>query len=113
MKAAWFYGPKSKFKQAVTFVNETVHANDFAEIYENNLAPLHDWIPGWVDTRHVKHDWRKNYKPYNGVWSTDQGKKLEKLLLNCRSQCWDCHECERVFGFQDIDSALQIRKNYE
>ena len=36
--------------------------------------------------------------------------KLEKLLKNCRNQCWDCHECERTFGFQDVDSALQLRK---
>lgn len=114
MKACWFYNPSnSKFKQTVSFVNETVYANDFAEIYNANLAPLHDWIPGWIDTRHVKHDWQKTYKPYTGVWTTNEGKKLEKLLLNCRSQCWDCHECERVFGFQDIDSALQIRKNFQ
>lgn len=114
MKACWFYKPaNSKFKQEVTFVNDTVYANDFAEVYNNNLAPLHEWIPGWIDTRHVKDDWQKTYKPYNGLWLTEPGKKLEKLLLNCRSQCWDCHECERTFGFQDIDSALQIRKNFQ
>lgn len=112
MKAAWFYGPKSKFKQAVTWAHETVYADNFQDVIDNNLGPIHDWIPGWVDTRNVKNDWRKTYKPYDGIWSTDPGKKLEKLLLNCRSQCWDCHECERTFGIQDIDSALQIRKNY-
>lgn len=113
MKAAWFYGAPSKFKQAITFVEDTVFCDDFNEIIENNLGPIHDWIPGWVDTRYVKQDWRKTFKPYTGVWATEPGQKLEKLLTNCRSQCWDCHECERTFGMQDIDSALQMRKNFQ
>ena len=112
LKAAWFYGPQSKFKQATSEVGKTVYANDFNEIMENNLGPIHDWIPGWIDTRYTTEDWHTTYKPYDGIWSTDPGQKLEKLLLNCRSQCWDCHECERTFGMQDIDSALQMRKNY-
>jgi len=112
MKASWFYGPPSKFKQAISLPGDTVYCDDFNEIIENNLGPIHDWIPGWFDTRYTRNDWRKTYKPYNGIWNTDPGKKLEKLLLNCRSQCWDCHECERTFGMDDIDSALQIRKNY-
>ena len=112
LKAVWFYGPPSKFKQAVSEAGKTVYANDFNEVIENNLGPIHDWIPGWIDTRYDKNDWRLTYKPYTGIWSTEPGKKLEKLLLNCRSQCWDCHECERVFGMQDIDSALQMRKEF-
>jgi hypothetical protein len=112
MKAAWFYSPPSKFKQAITMAGQTVYANDFNEIAENNLVPMHDWVPGWIDTRYTKDDWRKTYKPYTGIWATEPGQKLEKLLLNCRSQCWDCHECERTFGMQDIDSALQMRKEF-
>ena len=112
MKAAWFYDPPSKFKQAISLPGDTVYADDFNEIAENNLVPIHNWIPGWIDTRYTKNDWRKSYKEYNGVWSKPEGKRLEKLLLNCRSQCWDCHECERTFGCEDIDSALQIRKNF-
>jgi len=112
MRAAWYYSPPEKFRQSTSAVGETVYANDFNEIVENNLGPIHEWIPGWIDTRYTKEDWRTTYKPYTGIWSTDPGKKLEKLLLNCRSQCWDCHECERTFGFQDIDSALQLRKGF-
>ena len=112
MKAAWFYAPPSKFDQAITEAGKTIFANDFNEIVENNLMPIHDWVPGWIDTRYTKEDWRTTYKGYKGIWSTDPGQKLEKLLLNCRSQCWDCHECERTFGCQDIDSALQMRKNF-
>lgn len=112
MKACWYYAPPSKFKQAISFAGETVYADDFNDIVNNNLAPIHDWVPGWIDTRYTKEDWRKKYKQYTGIWSTAPGKRLEKLLLNCRSQCWDCHECERTFGFQDVDSALQMRKNF-
>ena len=84
--------------------------SDYKEIMDNNLAPIHEWIPGWIDTRYSKKDWRSTYKPYDGIWSKPEGKKLEKLLTSCRNQCWDCHECERTFGFEDIDSALQLRK---
>ena len=113
MKACWFYQPElGKFKQAQSLVNETVYADNFSDIYKNNLVPLHDWIPGWIDTRHVQDNWVNTYTKYTGIWETEPGKKLEKLLLNCRSQCWDCHECEHVFGMQEVDSALQMRKEY-
>lgn len=112
LKAVWYYGPTSKFNQSTSGPNQTIYADDYHEIVENNLAPMHDWIPGWIDTRLQKVNWRETYKPYTGIWSTEPGQRLEKLLLNCRSQCWDCHECERTFGIQDIDSALQIRKNF-
>jgi hypothetical protein len=110
MKAVWYYDNFSKFKQSVSIVGKTVYADDFKEVYDNNLAPIHSWIPGWIDTRYTKEDYKTNYKEYKGIWSTDSGKRLEKILRTCRNQCWDCHECERTFGMQDVDSALQIRK---
>jgi hypothetical protein len=111
MKSVWYYNDTSKFKQLTSPVNSTVYANDFAEIAANNLVPMHAWIPGWIDTRWIREDYKTTYQPYTGIWSTEQGQRLEKLLTNCRNQCWDCHECERTFGMQDIDSALQIRKS--
>ena len=110
MKATWYYEDTSKFKQSISIAGKTVFADDFSEIVENNLGPIHCWIPGWIDTRYTKEDWRTTYKPYTGIWSTDRGQRLEKILRTCRNQCWDCHECERTFGMQDIDSALQLRK---
>ena len=74
--------------------------------------PIHDWIPGWIDTRFTKNDYKTSYKGYTGIWSTNKGKRLEKILSTCKNQCWDCHECERTFGTQDIDSALQFRKTF-
>ena len=115
LRATWYYdnSPAGKFVQSTSAVIDTIYADDYNDIVKNNLTPMHNWIPGWIDTRHTKQDWRTTYQPYTGIWSTEPGKKLEKLLLNCRSQCWDCHECERTFGIQDIDSALQIRKNFQ
>jgi hypothetical protein len=110
LKAVWFYKDGERFKQTIKFAHESVYADNFEAIVENNLAPIHDWVPGWIDTRNVKDDYKVTYKGYNGIWSTDGGKRLEKLLTSCRNQCWDCHECERTFGVRDIDSALQIRK---
>lgn len=110
MKAVWYYNDDSKFKQSISVAGQTIYANDFQEIVDNNLGPIHNWIPGWIDTRYTKDDWRTTWRGYNGIWSTDGGKRLEKILRTCRNQCWDCHECERTFGFQDVDSALQLRK---
>ena len=110
MKAVWYYDDINKFKQSISFAGKTVYADDFNEVIENNLGPIHNWIPGWIDARHTKEDWHKTYRPYIGVWATEPGKRLEKILRTCRNQCWDCHECERTFGFQDVDSALQLRK---
>lgn len=113
MKAVWYYDNISKFKQSISLAGQTVYADDFSDVVENNMAPLHNWIPGWIDTRHTKEDFRTTYKPYTGIWSTEPGKRLEKILKTCRNQCWDCHECERTFGFQDVDSALQLRLRNE
>lgn len=110
MKAAWYYDDINKFKQSISIVGKTVYADDFNDVVANNMAPLHNWIPGWIDTRYTKEDYKTTYKPYTGIWSTEPGKRLEKILKSCRNQCWDCHECERTFGFQDVDSALQLRK---
>lgn len=110
MKAVWYYDGNNKFKQSVSFVGKTIYASEFQEIVDNNLGPIHDWIPGWIDTRVTKEDWRTTWRGYDGIWNTDGGKRLEKILRTCRNQCWDCHECERTFGMQDIDSALQLHK---
>jgi hypothetical protein len=110
IRAVWYYDNRTKFGQRVSYKDETVYADSFEEIIENNLAPIHDWIPGWIDIRHTENNWEKSYKTYTGIWSTENGNRLEKILTSCKNQCWDCHECERTFGMQDIDSALQLRK---
>jgi hypothetical protein len=109
-KAAWFYNNQEKFKQPIAKIGSTIYADNYDDIINNNLAPIHSWIPGWIDTRHTKEDYKTTYTEYKGIWSTQPGKRLEKILTSCRNQCWDCHECERTFGTEEIDSALQLRK---
>ncbi len=110
MKAVWFYDNDEKFKQVISQVGHTVYADNFDDIIANNLLPIHAWIPGWIDQRHTTVDYKESYKEYKGIWVSEKGKRLEKILTTCRNQCWDCHECERTFGTEDIDSALQLRK---
>jgi hypothetical protein len=110
IKAVWYYNDQTRFKQPTTSAESTIYSDSFQEIVENNLQPIHSWIPGWIDTRNVTQNYNASYKGYAGIWSKPEGKRLEKVLSTCRNQCWDCHECERTFGLQDIDSALQIRK---
>ena len=111
MKATWFYSPDNeKFIQNITNIDETVYCDDFQEIIDNNLEPIHAWVPGWINKDVVPNDWKTTYKKYNGIWSTEQGKKLEHVLMTCKSQCWDCHLCEDVFNQPHIDSALQLKK---
>lgn len=110
IKAVWYYSDNNKFCRNMSPEEEMVYAEDFAEIAEGDLAPLHSWLPGWIDTRYVTKDWRATYEPYTGIWSTGKGKRLERILRTCRSQCWNCHKCERTFGVEDVDSALKFRK---
>lgn len=113
MRGAWFYNDKTRFQQPIAKAEATIYADSFDAVHGNNLEPLHAWVPGWIDTRTVTTDWIDSYRGYKGIWSTDGGKRLQKLLSACRNQCWDCHECERTFGeLNDIDSALQIKKNF-
>lgn len=109
MKSVWYYKPDIKFGQFTSNVGETIYADNYADIISNNLSPIHNWIPGWIDIRVTKDDYKTTYKGYDGIWVTEQGKKLEELLMTCKNQCWDCHVCEHTFGVDEIDSALQIR----
>ena len=111
MKAVWHYNDSTRFKQPVSLINKVIYADDFNDIMKNNLAPIHAWAPGWIDIRYTLDDYKKSYKKYIGIWSTEPGKKLEKVLTSCRSQCWDCHKCEQTFGSAEVDSALQFKKN--
>ena len=80
MKAVWYFNDDSKFKQSISLAGQTIYADDFQEIVDNDLGPVHNWIPGWIDTRYTKDDWRKTWRGYTGIWSTDKGKRLEKIL---------------------------------
>lgn len=111
VKFVWFYNNQERFQQPATIGSTSViYADSFDDIVKNQLEPIHSWIPGWVDSRHTPEDYKTTYPTYKGIWSTAPGKRLEKILSSCRNQCWNCHECERTYGTEDLDSALQLRK---
>lgn len=33
---------------------------------------------------------------------------LNKLLKNCRNQCWNCHKCEDTYGIEHFDSLIEL-----
>jgi hypothetical protein len=81
----------------------------FHEIIENKLEPIYFWFP------------KPDALPYLGVrvseihkglkdnlYTTEKAKKLEQVLMNCKSQCYRCHLCERTFGIQDFDSLIEL-----
>lgn len=43
-------------------------------------------------------------------YKTEAGQKMCKALVNCRSQCYNCHLCEQAFGFDDIDSLVELNR---
>jgi hypothetical protein len=84
-------------------------AGSFSEILENNLDPVHAWrfrtvVPPDLETdiNSIKEDLKKDF------WLTDKCKKLEQRLKNCRSQCYQCHLCENVFGLAEFDSLIEL-----
>jgi len=113
-RACWLFEHKKKYRfDYVPFAPEdTIYANNMTDVINHNIMPLHWWNFGWVDTDMVQSDYKNRLellKEMPNFWKTDKGKRLEKILKTCRSQCWDCHECEKTFGTPLYDSALQLQ----
>lgn len=84
-------------------------ADSFSEIVENRLEPLHPWLIGTTNLHRLKtnvEDIRRSLK--GNFWVSEEGKKLEQRLKNCKSQCYACHLCERSFGLPDMDSIIEL-----
>jgi hypothetical protein len=45
------------------------------------------------------------------VWGTKKGQALNKVLMNCRNECWDCHACEKTFGASSFDSLVEVNRD--
>jgi hypothetical protein len=83
--------------------------SSFAEIIENQLEPLCSWFLGFgklslfkTDIGNIREELSNNY------WLSEQGKKLEQRLKNCRNQCYQCHQCENTFKLPNINSIVEI-----
>lgn len=113
MKLSWILNDNKidRLNQKKFLVNEIMSVNSFSEVIDNNLIPIHGWVHGWTDNRIVDTDVIKiknKLEHYDSIWKTDKGMRLEKILKTCKSQCWDCHECEKAFETEYYDSSLQL-----
>ena len=83
--------------------------SSFGEILEHNLQPVNAWALGAFKMAPFEKDPDKIRHDLSGsLWLTPQGLKLERQLMNCRSQCNTCHMCERTFGLPDLDSLFEL-----
>ena len=91
------------------FYKERAAVSSFSEIIENKLEPFHLWVFGSgifpsleTNIKDIREDLKDN------LWMTDEGKRLEQSLRNCKNQCYKCHLCERAFKIPDIDSTMEL-----
>lgn len=97
-----------------------VHFDSFKTIYDLDMAPFNIWtavstIPDYTATQQINATDKDHFtKLVNGSgyyrWNTPKGISLGHVLKNCKNQCWDCHACERVFGVDDMDTLLEMKK---
>jgi hypothetical protein len=92
-------------------------AKTFQSIYENtNIGyknwdlkisqPLDDNL--YIENDIKRYNWLLEINMKNDFWLKEESRILENTLMNCKSQCYNCHKCELAFGVDEIDSALQI-----
>lgn len=96
MQGGWLFGDRAAVRS-------------FSEIIENKLEPVHFWLfrtgifpPPTTNIKDIKEDLKDNF------WMTDEGKRLEQRVKNCKNQCYKCHLCERTFRLPDFDSLIEL-----
>lgn len=87
----------------------------FADVLREDLAPLMTWHLAFRDIAHPierpsDYDEMEAFRQFTGdhFWNTKEYYDLEKVLMNCKSQCWRCHKCEDVYGVPHIDSVVAL-----
>jgi hypothetical protein len=91
---------------------DSLIASSFSDVYETNAIPFDQWLiltPTTEDANLTKDSYQKYHDEHlqDDIWLSEKGKRLNRILLNCRSQCYDCHECERTFDVPDYDSSIK------
>jgi len=110
-KACWKFTSRLIAKDFST-MDETVYADNITEAINDNLLPLSLWRFTFGEPEKEEYSYKAKLKMLREMpnfWRTDKGRRLVKILRNCRSQCWECHECEKTMGLPSFDSALQLR----
>jgi hypothetical protein len=88
--------------------DERAAISSFSEILAEKLEPIHLWILGTGFFSQLTTDIKEIAGHLSGnIWMTDEGKKLEQKLKNCKNQCYNCHLCEKSFGIQNTDSLIE------
>jgi len=68
--------------------------------FNNYLVPEYSTISEIEDIKTILNE--EYYLPPNYP-------KLVKVLQNCKNQCYDCHACERVFNYEDLETVLHVK----
>jgi hypothetical protein len=112
--------PKNLTLPKMWYTDYKIFSNTFQNIYDCNLDNV---LPHWnIMPTTTKEEQRaymtnksdfdsyvdKNFIPGSFPWTTPAGKDLAKTLMSCKTQCYDCHKCESVFGMKHIDSLLTL-----
>ena len=89
----------------------TLYSSSFEKCYNLNTIPFDRWLivqPTDKDDNLTEDNFKEYSEDFlqDEFWLSDTGQRLNKILLNCRSQCYNCHECERAFGIPDYDSSV-------
>lgn len=88
-----------------------IFVHSFAEILEQNLAPINAWMDLLCDLQRFTppHNVDRFHELVQGhFYTTDAYRELEQRLKTCRNQCWNCHLCERVYGVPNLDSLVSL-----
>jgi hypothetical protein len=105
------------------FEDQVLQCHSFKEVYENDLIPFNAWKPAHHPFAYgllgAEKFTKENEQVYRTIcernelvklWLSKKGNSLAVVLKTCKNQCWDCHACERVFGHDDVDSLVEVRK---
>lgn len=117
----FFWGSNIGKKQLTTgeaALDNQIIVGSFSEVYERNLFPFHTWrpmsaYPGETTTLESvleQAESRLTARRATSVWGQKKAVALNKTLLTCKNQCYACHACERVFGYEDFDTLLELEK---
>jgi len=85
--------------------------NSFKEARANNCPYPSFLVPSWVLSELSSNS---SLKYINGVVESSiyrdvsKFKDLSETLFNCRSQCYACHKCEKVYGVSEFQSLIQL-----
>lgn len=86
--------------------------DSFTELYNDpNVEILHNYKHFRFVSSSFKNDKNDREIDKDSIWLTKKGKILNKILTNCRNECWDCHACEDTFGIPHFDSLIEINRN--